>query len=170
MTVWLPPLIKPDGRSSRIRLSGFPLRLASLGQLVGLAGCCSPWAWKRSESGQRLYFPEDFRVSPQPLPQPMSNEVIHLPEAAVVMGQSKVVAPATGHLVDFPHDRALLFHVVQFVVLVRVPGPAAPASAAGARLQVCTYCVAFLDCCQRKKNPRTQSRFAALNYSGLVFR
>ena len=34
----------------------------------------------------------------------MGDEVIHLPEAPVVMGESKVIAPATGYLVDLPHD------------------------------------------------------------------
>ena len=38
----------------------------------------------------------------------MGDEVIHLLEAPVVMGQRKVVAPATGHSIDLAHDRCVL--------------------------------------------------------------
>ena len=38
----------------------------------------------------------------------MGNEVIHLLEAPVVMGQRKVVAPATGHSIDLAHGRCVL--------------------------------------------------------------
>jgi hypothetical protein len=38
----------------------------------------------------------------------MGDEVIHLLEAPVVMGQRKVVAPAMGHSVDLAHDRCVL--------------------------------------------------------------
>ena len=46
---------------------------------------------------------------PEPLPQPMGDEVVHLPKAAVVVGEGKVVAPATAHLVHFAHDLAGFF-------------------------------------------------------------
>jgi hypothetical protein len=37
MTFWLPPLIKPDGRFSRIRLSEFQVRVArSYARVVGI--------------------------------------------------------------------------------------------------------------------------------------
>ena len=49
------------------------------------------------------------RLAPEPLPQPVGDEVVHLPKAAVVVGEGKVVAPATAHLVHFAHDLAGFF-------------------------------------------------------------
>jgi hypothetical protein len=34
----------------------------------------------------------------------MGDELIHGPEAPMAMGQGEVIAPATRHLIDFPHD------------------------------------------------------------------
>src|SRR5215213_2466526 len=103
MTVRLPPLIKPDGRFSRIRLSGF----------LCLGAQSSKVHWHFIESVRveefsrwpAFVFPNAIAVfTPEPLPEPMGDEVIHLPEAPLVVGESKVIAPATGHLVDLTHD------------------------------------------------------------------
>ena len=48
-------------------------------------------------------------LAPEPLPEPVGDEVIHLPKASVAVGEGKVMAPATGHLVNFTHDLASLF-------------------------------------------------------------
>ena len=52
-----------------------------------------------------LVFPEGVAVfTPQPLPQPMPHIMVHLLEAPTVVGQGKVVSPATGLQVNFTHD------------------------------------------------------------------
>ena len=57
MTVCFPPLIKPDRRFSRIRLSEFHVRISvvschGVGSLVESVGWC-----RAPASGQRSYFP-----------------------------------------------------------------------------------------------------------------
>ena len=42
--------------------------------------------------------------APEPLSEPLGNEVIQLPKAPLVVGEGKVIAPTTGHLVDLSHD------------------------------------------------------------------
>ena len=109
MTVCFPPLIKPDGRFSRIRLSEFHLRSA---KPLAQSGLESVQAIGIKEIAARpsLIFPRRIPVlAPEPLPKPVGDEVIHLPKASVAVGEGKVIAPASGHLVDFTHDRACLF-------------------------------------------------------------
>ena len=50
-------------------------------------------------------FPRGIPVlAPEPLPQPMVDEEVHLPGASVLVGGGKVVAPTTGRLIDFADD------------------------------------------------------------------
>src|SRR6266478_852094 len=103
MTVCFPPLIKPDGRFSRIRLSGFHLRGARLEpSVLQLMESIVP-----EEHGVRpaLVHARDVTMfAPQPTPQPLGDEVIHLPEAAGMLAHGEVVAPATGDGVNFPDE------------------------------------------------------------------
>ena len=100
MTARLPPLIKPDRRFSRIRLSEFHFSVAIFQLLVsavrrvrGFGRVCNRATVDISPCVPVL--------SPQPLPEPIGVEAIHLPEDSVIVCQSKIVAPAAGHSVDF---------------------------------------------------------------------
>ena len=97
MTVCFPPLIKPDGRFSRIRLSEFLYRIARLGQLgrqlvesIGVEEFLGRPA---------LVFPRRIAVlAPQPLPKPMGDEVIHLPQSSDGSGPGQSNCPSHGSL------------------------------------------------------------------------
>ena len=110
MTVCFPPLIKPDRRFSRIRLSEFHLRSASLSSSECGSESIQSVIFKEIAARPAFLFPRRIPVlAPEPLPEPVGDEVIHLPKASVVVGEGKVMAPASGHLVDFTHDPACLF-------------------------------------------------------------
>ena len=119
MTGCFPPLIKPDRRFSRIRLSEFHVSL-SVGAnqfggqgmesifceevairpaLVFSHGIAVPFGGLRALSLSKRFAPEPLAKSPD-------DEVVHLREAPVMVFPSKVIAPATARFVDLSDDLA----------------------------------------------------------------